>query len=287
MEEKKEKKKILIVIPIILVSLLIIIFLVNKLLSSSKEIVQNEQVAATHTEEKYEHFATVANDYLAYTSVDVISGLFLKNIGLVNSEYDFYLYQVIEKTGSQYTDIETSEKVAETATLSIRNYLDGENVVYSEYVTNNHTMKFELLNKEDEDFMGIYNELDELLFESKELKVSELEEGNYRYYYNNEYIEFRIYIDNDKPILDSYEISGNFIAVNYDDISNYEVYYYFTEEQNSTNDLSSFKIRDNINLNCGVEYNTYVYAEDEAGNKSGIENIGTYILSCDTYNEEE
>lgn len=281
MNEKEEnqatnKKKIIvpIVVMLILLGSGIVYLLVNK---SSNE----NEIILEKTEESDAVFLQAAKDLLKYSNLEKVTGQILIDAGLLSEGYVLYNDDVVDYDNEDYYESETiSKEINEEPTLLIRNYKSSENTEYSVFVSDNHTIKLELLNVDGYEFKGIYTEMDEKISDSASINVKELKNGIYKYYYDETFIEFTVHIDNDAPILGFSTFHDGLISVNFEDVSGNRIYYMYSTDSKDKTNKEEFQLMEDIELVCNTTYTVYVYAKDFAGNESDIYNLSTFEYTC-------
>lgn len=279
----KNKKNLIIItliIVIIIVSVVIIGFNFFKTDDLDISDEKNDEIYQTVDEDIYANFFEVAKNYVLESNLTEVSGQFLLNQGLLSEEYSAFGCFMVDGIGRSEFDCTTAYELVEIPTLVIR-YLSGDDaVLYTPFVNSKYVVEFDFIYDQPYEFQGIYSEFDELLFTTSEIDLSEIKSGKYRYYYNDTYIEFGIYIDNDAPVFDYVDDNGVVYEVYYDDKNDYTTYYYMSESENKNLKKSDFKNYDDFTLVCDTKYYVYTYAVDAALNESEITYHDTFNYDC-------
>lgn len=274
-ERKKPNKKILIGVLLLIIVIACSIFCLMKNLSTKENELEETEFKS------YEDFLYEAKEYLSYTNLEKVSGELLLNANLLSSSYVEYKNYIVDcDNNDYYSEEETKETISEP-TIMIRTYIDTIPITHTDFFSNNNTIELTLLNVNEYEFKGIYTEMDEKISDSNILSVKELQgSGNYKYYYNDTFIIFRVYIDNIAPVLVSSSIENNIINVNYEDDSSYDIYYNYSTTNEEVENMGNYDLMNNVSINCNTDYYIYTIAIDHAGNISKSSYIGEYNMKC-------
>lgn len=230
-------------------------------------------------------FIDSALKFIDYSSLEVISGIFLKSNDILNYENDVYDCYIFTDAGEVYEDCDLSNTFLELPTVVTFLYNDDELIEYSNSYSKNIDLEVMVYNVGDYSLNGIFSENENLITENSRIDLNNVVSGEYIISYDQYIASFYINIDETIPELSNVTSENDIIYMDYTDENIYDVYYFISEYIIEPDyDLNFMTYIDYLYL-CEIgDYHIYTYAEDESGNKSMINYGGVSTFSCQDNN---